>query len=123
MPSTKAIRIAWRGRPQNKDYDAAQTYLSLLMSAKDAAAAARQLRKAPIVHYVARDVIRAAGVSPLGIGDTEEERQKILSGEKIAPLLLMRAPRTDRVVVADGFHRLCTVYRLDEQASVPCKSV
>ena len=118
---TKPIDLAWREDPSKHDYAAAATYLTLLFSEKEATALMRRLQKAPLTHYVARDIVRAAGVSPLGIADSDEERQKILAGAKISPLLLVRAPAGDRVIVADGFHRLCTVCRLDDRAVVPCK--
>ncbi len=47
---------------------------------------------------------------------------KIQSGTALSPLLLVRQ-EGQRTVVADGYHRLCAVYRLDEDASIPCKIV
>lgn len=120
---TKPIEIAWRGQPAKHDFVAAATYLTLLFSEKDATGLVRRLRKAALTKYAARDVLRAAGVSLLGMADSDEERQKILAGTKISPLLLVRAPASDRVIVADGFHRLCTVFRLDDRAIVPCKII
>jgi hypothetical protein len=31
--------------------------------------------------------------------------------------------RNGKVVVADGYHRLCAVYQIDEDAWIPCKIV
>jgi hypothetical protein len=28
-----------------------------------------------------------------------------------------------KVIIADGYHRVCAVYRLDEDAIIPCKIV
>jgi len=44
-------------------------------------------------------------------------------GEKLSPLLLVRASAEGKVVVADGYHRLCAVYGFDEDALIPCKIV
>jgi hypothetical protein len=41
----------------------------------------------------------------------------------LSPLLLVRDPRTSRVIIADGYHRLCAVYALDEDAVIPCKII
>jgi hypothetical protein len=51
----------------------------------------------------------------------EEDCQEILDGVKQSPLLLVRNMSTGKVVVADGFHRLCAVFKLDSKAVIPCK--
>jgi hypothetical protein len=53
----------------------------------------------------------------------DRDRQKIKRGIGISPLLLVRDPQTSTVVIADGYHRLCAVYRFDEDALIPCKIV
>lgn len=72
----------------------------------------------------AKDILRASGLSPLGMSNAHVERdlKKIQSGTALSPLLLVRQ-EGQRTVVADGYHRLCAVYRLDEDASIPCKIV
>lgn len=119
----KRIKISWSREPAADDYAAAEKYLSLMLEAKAASQLVNNLRKAPIARYAARDILRAVGPSLLGIADSDEERKKILAGEKIAPLLLVRHPRTGRVIVADGYHRLSTVFTFDQTAMVPCKIV
>ena len=119
----KKIKIAWLNGPEKKDYQAAEAYLALLVAPAVASQLVRRLRKAPISHYLTRDILRAAAVSPLGVSDSDEERKKILGGEKIAPLLLVRNPHIGTVVVADGYHRLCTIYGIDQEARIPCKIV
>ena len=46
-----------------------------------------------------------------------------LSGEPISPILLVRDPRASRVIIADGYQRVCTVNAIDEGGMVPCKIV
>jgi len=41
----------------------------------------------------------------------------------LSPLLLVRYPANGRVIIADGYHRLCAVYAFDEDVVVPCKIV
>jgi hypothetical protein len=53
----------------------------------------------------------------------ERDRRKILAGKELSPLLLVRSSKTSRVIVADGYHRLCAVYGFDEDALIPCKIV
>jgi hypothetical protein len=117
------IKIAWSRKPKDDDYSAAENYLSLVFDSETAADLTQRLRNAPITRRVARDILRAAGNSMVGISDSDEERKKILAGEEIAPLLLVRHGSTGLVIVADGFHRLCTVYEIDPTAMVPCKIV
>lgn len=119
----RRIKIAWLNGPEKKDYQAAEAYLALLLAPEIASQLVRRLRKASISQHPARDILRAAGVSLLGVSDSDEERKKILSGEKVAPLLLVRNPQVGKVVVADGYHRLCTIYGIDQEASIPCKIV
>jgi hypothetical protein len=119
----KRIKIAWSSQPEKKDYPAAERYLCLLLEPEEGAALAAKLRKAPVTWQVARDILRAAAISTIGISDSDEERGKILAGEAVSPLLLVRHKETGRVIVADGFHRLCTVFKIDQRAMVPCKIV
>ena len=39
------------------------------------------------------------------------------------PLLLLRDEPNGKVVIADGYHRLCAAYGFDEDALIPCKIV
>ena len=38
-------------------------------------------------------------------------------------LSLVRDKAHGKVVIADGYHRLCAVYTFDEDAEIPCKIV
>jgi hypothetical protein len=53
----------------------------------------------------------------------ERDRRKIRGGKGLAPLLLVRDERIGRVVIADGYHRLCAVYEFDEDAWISCKII
>jgi hypothetical protein len=39
----------------------------------------------------------------------------------MSPVLLVRAPALAKVIVADGYHRLCAVYGLAEDEPIPCR--
>lgn len=51
------------------------------------------------------------------------DREKVTAGKKLSPLLLVREAAHGRVVIADGYHRLCAVYSFDEDAMIPCRIV
>jgi hypothetical protein len=116
--------IDWLNEPEDQDYPAAGSYLNLLYDDAKAAGYVKQLRQAPVSNFKAKDIFRASGLSLLGVSNThvEKDRKKILAGNKLSPLLLVRQAGA-RVLVADGYHRLCAVYGFDEDASIPCKIV
>ena len=120
---TKTMQIVWAKKPKGDDYVAAEVYLSLIFEPKVATELVRRLRKASVTRYLARDILRASAHLTLGIKAADSERKAILGGEAISPLLLVRNPQFGRLVVADGYHRACTIYTMDEDALVDCKIV
>jgi hypothetical protein len=118
-------KIIWLSRSEEHDYPAATSYLSLLYDQKTAALYVRKLRQAPIIKFKSKDIFRASGLSLLGISNAhvQVDRRKIMSGKKLSPLLLVRDTKNGKVVIADGYHRLCAVYFYDEDAVIPCKII
>ena len=117
--------IQWLDEPEATNYPAALSYLSLSLPPKRAKKLVAGLRKARITQFKAKDIFRASQLSLLGVSNSHVERdlEKIRSGKRLSPILLVRIPELMRVVVADGYHRMCAVYRLDEDALIPCKIV
>ena len=123
MPNEIAIK--WLADPEDHDYPAAEAYLSLLYDKPAAAKYVEQLRKAPISNFKAKDIFRASGLSLMGISNShvENDRKKVVAGQSLSPLLLVRATNNEKVIIADGYHRMCAVYSFDEDALIPCKIV
>jgi hypothetical protein len=121
----KNMKIKWLDQPEEHDYPAALSYLSLLHDEKNSAALVSQLRHAAISQFKAKDIFRASGLSLLGVSNSrvKADQKKIKSGNNLSPLLLVRDPANGKVVIADGYHRLCAVYSFDEDALIPCKIV
>ena len=117
--------IKWRTEPQKHDYPAAASYLSLILGHQMAENVAMELEKAKISEFPAKDIFRASLLSLLGASNShvESDRAKLIRGEKLSPLLLFRDKRNARLIIADGYHRLCAVYTFDENAMIPCKIV
>ena len=115
--------IKWLSRPEDHDYPAAKSYLSLTYDERTVARMIQQLRRAPISSFKAKDIFRASGLSLLGISNhhVEKDRKKIRRGKPLSPLLLVRDRANGKVVITDGYHRLCAVYAVDENALIPCK--
>jgi hypothetical protein len=122
---SKDAEIRWLDEPEEHDYPAAQAFLSLIYEDRDASGLVGKLRKAPVVQFKAKDVFRASGLSLLGVSNShvEKDRKKILAGKKLSPLLLVRDAKNGKVVIADGYHRMCSVYSFDEDAVISCKIV
>ena len=125
MSAKSKTSIRWRKQPDDHNYQAATSYLTLLHSRVKAGRLVAALRRAPLTEFMAKDIFRASQLSLLGISNSQVERdlEKIRDGGKLSPLLLVRDEAHGKVVIADGYHRLCAVYSLDEDAWIPCKIV
>jgi hypothetical protein len=121
----KKVEIQWINTPEEHDYPAANSYLSLMYEERIADGYIEKLLQAPISTFKAKDIFRASGLSLLGVSNlhVEKDRGKILSGIKLSPLLLVRDKGNGKVIIADGYHRLCAVYAFDEDAVIPVKIV
>jgi hypothetical protein len=121
----REIKIRWLGKPETHDYPAAKSYLSLIYDGSRAVALVEALKRAPISKFKAKDIFRASRLSLLGVSNyhVKKDRRKIKAGESVSPLLLVRDTNNGKVVIADGYHRLCAVYSFDEDAVIPCKIV
>ena len=119
----KKVKIKWLSEPEEHDYPAALSYLSLLYDKRTATACVNKLKRAAISEFKAKDIFRASGLSLLGISNAhvEKDRKKIQLGHALSPLLLIRDSVNVKVIIADGYHRLCAVYPFDEDALIPCK--
>ena len=122
---TQKITIEWLDAPEEQDYPAAESYLSLIFDSQTVARYIQQLRQAPLTKFKAKDIFRASGLSLLGISNShvEKDRKKILDGIKLSPLLLVRDASNGKVIIADGYHRMCSVYSFTEDTLIPCKIV
>jgi hypothetical protein len=115
----------WKREPEEHDYPAAADYLSLLVDPALAGTVAGRLRAAPLEHRKAKDLLRASGLALLGTDSRHvaADLVKVHDGEKLSPVLLVRGDvATGRpLLVADGYHRICASYHLDENADIPCR--
>ena len=123
MPNKDDIK--WLNEPEEHDYSAALSYLSLLHDESTAATYVNKLKHASMSEYKAKDIFRASGLSLLGISNSHvvKDQQKIQSEQELSPLLLVRDPANGKVIIADGYHRLCAVFSYDEDAVIPCKII
>lgn len=117
----------WKEQPDGHDFPAAHDYLSLVLPDRDAGRLVGSLKAAPLVHRKAKDLLRASRLPLLGPDDPHvaSDLAKVRHGDRLSPVLLVAgdlfagAPLT----VADGYHRVCASFHLDEDADIPCRIV
>ncbi len=113
----------WKEEPDAQDYPAAKSYLSLLVGEDSAAKLVKALRKQDgLSHFAAKDILRASGLPLLGRDDPEvvADLEKVKLGKKLSPVLLVEG---SPLWVADGYHRVCASYHLNEKTELPCRIV
>jgi hypothetical protein len=122
---SKKSKEKWLSEPEEHDYPAAKSYLTLLYDEETAAKYAKALAHAPMTSFAAKDIFRASELPLLGATNSHvrKNQKKLAAGEKLSPLLLVRDPVHGKLIIADGYHRMCAVYSFDEDTSVPCKIV
>jgi hypothetical protein len=119
------IEIKWMAEPEAKNYPAAASFLNLLYDDITVKALVKKLKKASMSQFKAKDIFRASGLSLLGISNShvEKDRIKLKDGKELSPILLVRDEKNRKVIIADGYHRMCAVYSFSEDSYIPCKIV
>jgi hypothetical protein len=113
----------WLKDPEEHDFPAAIDYLELLFTTEESKAFTDQLRKAPTIVKKAKDILRASSL-PLLPQDNIHVRQnlkKVKKGNKLSPILLVK--KDNKLIIADGYHRICATYYLSEDLQIPCRLV
>ena len=127
MPPIKVMKPLWKQEPDKQDYPAAANYLSLLADAHVVDRLVKELKKAPIVTYHAKDLIRASRLKPLPMDDAHvrEDILKVINGVKLSPVLLVRGgiEHDLPLTIADGYHRVCASYHLADDTDIPARII
>jgi len=118
-------KIKWFTRPQPGNYPAAKSYLDLIYDEATSSAMISKLKRASLTEFKAKDIFRTSGLSLLGVSNSHvaKDRKKIKKEFRLSPLLLVRDTANGKVIIADGYHRMCAVYSFDEDAVLPCKII
>ena len=113
----------WLKEPEEQDFPGARSYLSLLYDKRTAKALVNKLKRASASEFKAKDIFRAARLPLLGASNShvQKDRKRIQAGRALSPLLLIRDSANSKVIIADGYHRLCAVYSYNEDAVIPCR--
>lgn len=110
----------WLPDPVEHDFQAAIDYLELLFSPSTAKKIVDQLRSTKTSNKKAKDILRASRLPllPKKNVHVQEDLQKVKSGKRLSPVLLVR---NQPLIIADGYHRLCSIYYLSEDIEIPCR--
>jgi len=77
--------------------------------------------------YEAKDLLRASQLSLLPRDNVHvaKDLAQVHNGHKLSPVLIVRGKflKGRPLVVADGYHRVCASYWIDENAQIPCRLV
>lgn len=123
--SKKDREILWLKEVEEHDYPSAASYLALTFTPEEVTTLVAKLRKAELTQFKAKDIFRASQLSLLGVSNlhVKKDLKKIKEGEALSPLLLVRDAVNRRVIIADGYHRLCAIYECEEDIWIHCKIV
>jgi len=106
--------------PEEHDFPAALDFLSLLYPDAIAGEIVARLKNGETINKKAKDILRASELPLLSKDNihVKQDLQKVKSGKKLSPILLVR---DGKLIIADGYHRVCSIYYLSEDLEVPCR--
>ena len=118
----------WKNEPERHDFPAALDYLSLVVDEKAAQDVVEKLQsianKGKVSTRKAKDLLRASQLPLLDRTNAHvsSDLDKVAKGEKLSPVLVVAgdAFRGRPLIVADGYHRVCASYWIDENTDIPC---
>lgn len=120
-------KVLWKPEPEAHDYPAAAAYLSLIAVPAEVDDLVGRLKGSVNAHYKAKDMLRAAALPllPKENAHVAVDLKKIADREHLSPVLLVRGDLTRGVPlqIADGYHRVCASYYVDENTDIPCRIV
>jgi len=117
--------IVWKSEPDEHDYPAAASYLSLVATPDLVKSTVDALQAAQLGHFKAKDILRASGLELLPADNQHVAKDigTVKAGKKLSPVLLVRGAlqRGFPLQIADGYHRVCASYHLGENNDIPCR--
>jgi hypothetical protein len=119
--SSPVGKIDWLDEVADHDYAAAEAYLSIKLDQTVVANVIERLRHAPLTTRRANDILRAAGLTPAPLDDpgVMKDLIKVIERTRLSPVLVISDGMT--ADIADGYHRVSLVYRIDPYGEVPLK--
>ncbi len=119
----KNKKIIWLDNPETHDFPAAADYLDLHFTKRKVDKLIKELKNATNVKKKAKDILRASQLPMLPKNNIHVSKnlKKVKNGGKLSPILLVR--NENRLIIGDGYHRICAIYYLSEDFEIPCRIV
>lgn len=78
--------VRWLKQPEEDNYPAAQSYLSLVYDERTVREKVDALRRAPVVSFKSKDIFRASGCSLLGVSNKHvaKDQKRIHDGKELS---------------------------------------
>jgi hypothetical protein len=122
---SKNATVTWSAEPAEHDYPAAQSFLRLIATPELVKECTALFSQAATVEQHAKDILRAARLPLLPPDDPEvaKDLKAVAKGNALSPILLIAGDiSTGRALqIADGYHRVCASYHLNEDTDIPCR--
>ncbi|WP_294979256.1 hypothetical protein [uncultured Microbacterium sp.] len=117
----------WKNEPDEHDFPAAADYLALIAAPDVVDALIAALRSGTTVAKKAKDILRATSLPLLDADNPHvvDDLRKVRAGKPLSPVLIVRGELTRGIPaqIADGYHRVCASWYLDENTEIPCRIV
>ena len=118
----------WKDEPESHDFPAAHDYLSLVLDEKGASRLVEKLKSVAgaggVTRRKAKDLLRASQLALLESSNAHvaSDLEKVAKGEKLSPVLVVAGDAFEGrpLIIADGYHRVCASYWIDENTDIPC---
>lgn len=114
--------VTWKAQPEEGDFQAAFDFMTLLFPVPTVRRALERAHRVRATERIAKDILRASGLPLLPAAESHVARdlKKIRKRKALAPIILVRGDlsRGRPLVIADGYHRMCAAYHVDEDTVV-----
>jgi len=120
-------KVLWLDEPEEHDYPAAKSFLSLICEPIIVEQLLAKFRSAAVTQFKAKDIIRASQLARITNQNfnVDQDLKKIENGKSLSPILLIRGGGKlgTPLIIADGYHRACAVYWNNEDDLIYAKII
>lgn len=118
--------IIWLPEVKESNYIDATSYLNLIYSSIEVENIISLLRESELTIFKAKDILRASRLNLLTSNNyhVKINLNEITQEIPLSPLLLIKdKDLKGKLIIADGYHRLCAIYNFNEDFSIHCKLI
>jgi hypothetical protein len=116
MAKSKAYQISWFDEPEEHNYRPPSPISPCYSTRRPSRTTRNGCGGREMAKFKAKDIFRASGLSLLGVSTTTSERDgaRFSTARSSRRCSSVRDTVRSRLIIADGYHRLCSVYQFDE---------